>query len=87
MTVEVKMNYNDMCVSVHLKEFTDYTCNAGDILDALGKFLRTVDNYEVVNIEIKREAQTDETLDVDISVNSTIDYGLYPGNDIRVTLD
>ena len=56
MSIHIKMNSYDMCVSVKLSnEDEDYEVNASGFLRTLDDFLSRLELYDNVDIEIKRE--------------------------------
>ena len=56
MSVNIKMNHYDLCVSVQLSTSDDYEVNTNGFLSTLEDFLSKLEFYENVDIEIKREA-------------------------------
>lgn len=89
MSTTIKLNHNDMCVSVEITPYSDYNPPSSEFLNALSTFLTELDFYESVSIEMRRvQEREEETLDMNIHPGHTAtDFNLYPGNDIRVTLD
>lgn len=77
MSIHIKMNSYDMCVSVKLSnEDEDYEVNASGFLRTLDDFLSKLELYDNVDIEIKRDTPSvtqeyNDTVSVSVSGSQT----------------
>jgi len=77
MSINIKMNSYDMCVSVKLSnEDEDYEVNTSGFFRTLDDFLSKLELYENVDIEIKRETPSvtqeySNTVSVSVSGNQS----------------